>query len=75
MLEQRPWFAPLGIFFSALALRAAVALHLPARIMWADGSRYMRVADNLLQNGTFGSLRDNQYSVPVQPLLLGSVGN
>lgn len=72
-LEQRPWLAPVGVFFSALALRTAVAVHLPARIMWADGSRYMHVADNLLLHGTFGSLRDNQYSVPVQPLLLAAV--
>jgi 4-amino-4-deoxy-L-arabinose transferase-like glycosyltransferase len=72
-LEQRPWLAPLVIFLGALALRSAVALHLPAGIMWSDGARYMRVADNLLQHGTFGGLRDNQYSFPTQVLLLAGV--
>jgi 4-amino-4-deoxy-L-arabinose transferase-like glycosyltransferase len=72
-LERRPWLAPTVIFLIALAARAAMALYLPARVLWSDGSRYMRVADNLLQQGTFGSLRDNQYSVPVQPVLLAAV--
>jgi 4-amino-4-deoxy-L-arabinose transferase-like glycosyltransferase len=73
VLEQRPWLAAGGVLLLALAARAAVALHLPARILWSDGSRYMRIADHLLQEGTFGSLRDNQYSVPIQPLLLAGL--
>ncbi|MDB6088976.1 MAG: hypothetical protein JWN85_1760, partial [Gammaproteobacteria bacterium] len=72
-LERRPWLAPTVIFLIALAARAAIALHLPARVLWSDGNRYMHVADNLLQRGTFGNLRDNQYSVPVQPVLLAAV--
>jgi 4-amino-4-deoxy-L-arabinose transferase-like glycosyltransferase len=72
-LETRSWLGP-GIVFSVAAfLRGAVALHLPAKILWWDGGRYMHVADNLLQQGTFGSLRDNMYSVPIQPLLLAAV--
>lgn len=73
VLERHPWLAAALIFLAAFAVRAAVALHLPAGILWSDGSRYMRIADHLLQQGTFGSLRDNQYSVPVQPLLLAAV--
>jgi 4-amino-4-deoxy-L-arabinose transferase-like glycosyltransferase len=72
-LQRRPWLAPTMIFLAALAARAAIALQLPARVLWSDGNRYMRIADNLLQQGTFGSLRDNQYSVPAQPVLLAAV--
>jgi 4-amino-4-deoxy-L-arabinose transferase-like glycosyltransferase len=72
-LELRPWLAPALICVIALCLRGAVALHLPAQVLWSDGSRYMHVADNLLQHGTFGSLEDNRYSVPVQPLLIAGV--
>jgi 4-amino-4-deoxy-L-arabinose transferase-like glycosyltransferase len=73
LVDRRPGLAAALIFLAALAARAAVAVHLPARVVWSDGSRYMRIADHLLQQGTFGSLRDNQYSVPVQPLLLAAV--
>jgi 4-amino-4-deoxy-L-arabinose transferase-like glycosyltransferase len=71
-LELRPWLAPTLIFLGALALRSAVAVHLPARILWADGLRYMRVAENLLQHDTFGNLQDNRFSVPTQPLLIAA---
>jgi 4-amino-4-deoxy-L-arabinose transferase-like glycosyltransferase len=71
-LERRPWLAPTLIFLGALAVRSAVAVYLPARILWADGFRYMHVAENLLQHGTFGSLQDNRFSVPAQPLLIAA---
>jgi 4-amino-4-deoxy-L-arabinose transferase-like glycosyltransferase len=73
LLERRAWLAAGSVFLVALTARAAVALYLPARVLWSDGSRYMRVADHLLQEGTFGSLRDNQWSVPIQPLLLAAL--
>jgi 4-amino-4-deoxy-L-arabinose transferase-like glycosyltransferase len=72
-LEVRPWLAPLSIGMLALLPRAALALYLPAKIIWYDGARYMRVADNLLQTGGFGSLRDNMLSVPAQPVLLAAL--
>lgn len=73
LLQARRWLGPTIVFSIALLARCAVALHLPAKILWYDGSRYMHVADNLLQQGSFGSLRDNMYSVPVQPLLIAAV--
>jgi len=72
-LEVRPWLAPLSIGVLALLPRAALALYLPPKIIWYDGGRYMRVADNLLQTGGFGSLRDNMLSVPAQPVLLAAL--
>lgn len=70
---KHPRHAAAVIFLVALALRVAVALHLPDRIVWYDGTRYMRVADNLLQQHSFGSLRDNRYSVPTLPALLAGL--
>jgi 4-amino-4-deoxy-L-arabinose transferase-like glycosyltransferase len=72
-LEVHPWLAPLAIFILALLPRAALALHLPAKVIWYDGARYLRVADNLLQTGGFGSLRDNMLSVPAQPVVLAAL--
>jgi 4-amino-4-deoxy-L-arabinose transferase-like glycosyltransferase len=72
-LEVRPWLAACVIFILALLPRATLALHLPAKIIWYDGARYMRIADNLLQTGSFGSLRDNMLSVPAQPVLLAAL--
>ncbi len=69
----RPWLAPASIFLLALAPRLGLALHLPAAILWPDGTRYMRIADSLLAGHGFGSLLINQYSVPTQPLLLAAV--
>lgn len=70
---EHPWAVPALIFMLALIVRAIVALHLPDRILWPDGLRYYRVADNLLQQGGFGSLRDNRFSVPTQPVLIAAV--
>lgn len=68
--SEPAWLVPVVIFTLAVLLRSAVAVHLPARVLWPDGARYMQVADNLLERGTFGSLRDNMLSVPLQPLLI-----
>jgi 4-amino-4-deoxy-L-arabinose transferase-like glycosyltransferase len=61
------------ILATALTLRVAVAFWLPAEIVWPDGHRYEQVADNLLHGRGFGSLSDNQLSVPTQPLLIAAV--
>jgi len=70
--ERHPWLPPLLVFVLALIARVAMAAHLPERILWFDGTRYMLIADHLLHDGGFGSLRDNRFSVPTQPLLLAA---
>src|SRR5262245_43648199 len=64
---------PLLVFLVALSVRMAVALWLPAEIVWPDGFRYERVAMNLLEGSGFGSLNDNRASVPTQPMLIAAV--
>jgi 4-amino-4-deoxy-L-arabinose transferase-like glycosyltransferase len=64
---------PLLVFLVALSVRMAVALWLPAEIVWPDGFRYERVAMNLLEGSGFGSLNDNRLSVPTQPMLIAAV--
>jgi 4-amino-4-deoxy-L-arabinose transferase-like glycosyltransferase len=65
--------APTFIFLLALATRLAVAVALPAQIVWPDGARYEAVALSLLHGHGFGSLSLNSGSVPTQPLLIAGV--
>ncbi len=65
--------ALLAVFVLAAAVRIVFALTMPAAIVWPDGERYVRVADNLRTTGSFGSLRDNAMSVPTQPVFLAGV--
>ena len=62
----------IALFTLALIPRVAIALWLPAEIVWLDGERYVQVALNLLNSGGFGSLRDNQLSVPTQPVVIAT---
>jgi hypothetical protein len=71
-LESR-WRPLAVVFVIALALRVAIALWLPAEIIWPDGHRYERVANNLLEGRGFGSISENRLSVPTQPLLIAGV--
>jgi len=64
---------PLFIFLLALVARVAVAVWLPAHIVWSDGERYERVALSLYHGNGFGSLYLNSYSVPTQALLIAGV--
>lgn len=70
---MRPWAAPAAVFLLAMLPRLAMALHLPAAILWPDGTRYMKIAESLLSGRGFGSLLINQYSVPTQPLLIAAI--
>jgi 4-amino-4-deoxy-L-arabinose transferase-like glycosyltransferase len=65
--------AILLVFLVALVMRIGIALWLPAEIIWPDGSRYERVAMNLLEGNGFGDLAENRRSVPTQPLLIAAV--
>ena len=61
------------VLLVALALRIPMAMWLPEHVIWPDGQRYERVAMNLLEDHSFGSLDDNRRSVPTQPLLIAAV--
>lgn len=65
--------AALLVFALALVLRIAMALWLPGEVIWEDGHRYVKVAQNLLTTGGFGDIADNRSSVPTQPLLIAGV--
>jgi hypothetical protein len=71
-LGSRPRYLFLLIVLLALALRLAFALTLPERILWPDGERYQQVAVNLLEGRGFGSLRENEQSVPTLPLYMAA---
>jgi 4-amino-4-deoxy-L-arabinose transferase-like glycosyltransferase len=65
---------PLALVFAlAVVFRLAIALWLPAEIVWDDGHRYRTVADNLLAGRGFGTLPENALSVPTQPVLIAAV--
>jgi 4-amino-4-deoxy-L-arabinose transferase-like glycosyltransferase len=68
-----PWQPVALVFLLAVAVRIAVALWLPAGIIWDDGYRYRAVADNLLSGKGFGTLGQNALSVPTQPVLIAAV--
>jgi 4-amino-4-deoxy-L-arabinose transferase-like glycosyltransferase len=70
---ERSLRAPLLILLLALLARLAVALWLPAEIVWPDGEKYERVALSLYEGKGFGSLYFNSYSVPTQALLIAAV--
>lgn len=72
-VTARPWLCIVLILAVAAALRIAVALSLPREILWPDGHRYVRVAQSLLHGYGFGSVSENQASVPTQPLLIAAV--
>ncbi len=67
------WWIPVLMFGVALTLRLAMALWLPAQVIWPDGFRYERVALNLMDGRGFGSLQDNRASFPTQPILIAVV--
>ena len=64
---------PLLLFLVALSVRMAVALWLPPKSCGRTGFRYERVAINLLEGSGFGSLHEQQFSVPTQPMLIAAV--
>ena len=64
---------PALVFLIALALRVAMALWLPANVIWPDGHRYEHVALNLLYHHSFGSLADNRASFPTQSIAIAAV--
>ncbi len=72
-ITRRPWLCAWLIFIVALSLRSALALMLPREILWPDGYRYLRIAENLLEEHSFGTVWQNQASVPTQPLLIAAV--
>lgn len=72
-VAARPRLCAWLVFALALLMRAALALSLPNEVLWADGHRYLKVADNLLTTGGFGGVLDNAQSVPTLPLLLAGV--
>jgi 4-amino-4-deoxy-L-arabinose transferase-like glycosyltransferase len=55
------------------AFRFAMALWLPAEIVWVDGERYVTIAGNLREGHGFGTQAENRVSVPTQPLLIAAV--
>jgi 4-amino-4-deoxy-L-arabinose transferase-like glycosyltransferase len=61
------------IFLLAATLRVVVAFLLPSEIVWADGERYVAVAQNLIEQHGFGGIIDNRLSVPTQPVLIAAV--
>ena len=63
----------LMILLIAAGLRVAVALWLPAEVIWPDGQRYVAIAQNLRVHHEFGTQYDNRLSVPTQPLLIAAV--
>jgi 4-amino-4-deoxy-L-arabinose transferase-like glycosyltransferase len=62
-----------AILVISAALRCAVALWLPAEIVWVDGERYVTIAENLRAGHGFGTQTENRLSVPTQPLLIAAV--
>ncbi len=72
-LLNHPW-KPIALTFSfALVLRVALACWLPHEVVWADGFRYVKVAESILLGHGFGGILDNRYSVPTQPLLIAAI--
>ncbi len=69
-LSAHPQRAAWLVFAIALLPRVLLALWMPEDVSWADGHRYVKVADNLLAGEGFGSIWDNYMSVPTLPLLL-----
>jgi 4-amino-4-deoxy-L-arabinose transferase-like glycosyltransferase len=69
----RPWSCILMILLISAALRVAMALWLPAEVVWPDGQRYVAVAQNLRLHHEFGTAYENRLSVPTQPLLIAAV--
>jgi 4-amino-4-deoxy-L-arabinose transferase-like glycosyltransferase len=61
-----------SVFVVALMARLAVAFTLPESVVWEDGHRYLKVAANLLAGQGFGSLYDNQLSVPTLPVVIAA---
>jgi 4-amino-4-deoxy-L-arabinose transferase-like glycosyltransferase len=72
-LAARAWTCVVIILVISAALRFAVALWLPAEIVWADGERYVTIAENLREGHGFGTQSENRASVPTQPLLIAAV--
>src|SRR6202790_825664 len=72
-LLNDPW-KPIALTFGfAFALRVALACWLPHEVLWADGFRYVKVADSILLGHGFGGMLDNRYSVPTQPVLIAAI--
>lgn len=71
-ISSRHRTAGLVLFIVALLVRGSFAIWLPDGIVWIDGQRYVRIAENLLAGRGFGSLEMNRIAVPTQPLLIAS---
>lgn len=72
-LLNDPWKPVAFTFAVALTLRVTLSCWLPHQVLWADGFRYVKVANSILAGLGFGGMLDNRYSVPTQPLLIAAI--